>query len=147
MADLQETYRAFTTNLNPVGTAQLTVLDVAPLSRLTNDIALVREDAPSGSLTGLVLDAASGLPIEGDVPVVAHSLNSDLHFGVLALADGSFDIPDLPPGSYRVTASSRNHVSAAEEVTITSTTPLVLNLQLEPDPNGDAGDLQRCGFL
>ena len=76
--------------------------------------------APKGTLTGIITDCTSGLPIAGAlVSVEGGSFRT-------TDATGSYAMP-LPPGTYNVTVSSPGHDPFASMATISNGSPTTLN--------------------
>ncbi len=67
-------------------------------------LALALADVPSGSISGVVLDAGTGAPLEGISVYTRHGLRE-----VIAKTDaqGRYELKDLSPGEYRVSAFNR----------------------------------------
>ncbi len=95
------------TNLIPCGLAALFLALAAPASA---------QDAPPGALAGRVLDS-TGAVVVGARVSVQPSLGGPGR-AVETDAAGVYRVPDLPAGSYRVTATSPGFAPAAEMATI-----------------------------
>jgi len=85
--------------------------DELPFHAGQEDITLTLD--PAGSVAGKVVGRGSGQPlanavigIESDTPGMGYFLFEEETF--VSAADGSFQIPDVPAGSYRVTATFTN---------------------------------------
>jgi len=86
--------------------------------------------AYSGTLSGHILDAESGLPLPG-----AHALLVDLDLGAVAGADGTFAIPRLPTGEYTVQFSYVGYRSVRLTIAVYPETPLLPpTIRLRPEP-------------
>src|ERR1700730_3941304 len=71
----------------------------------------------SGSLSGKVLDSASGKPISGATVYLA-----DLKLGAIADASGQYHFSNLPSGTYLIEAHAIGFTSLTRNVTISGTT-------------------------
>jgi len=67
----------------------------------------------SGTITGSVRDAATGLPLAG-------ATVSDGPASTTSDASGAYALANVPPGSYTVTASASGYTGAAQSVTVTA---------------------------
>jgi iron complex outermembrane recepter protein len=80
----------------------------------------------SGSLSGKVIDSATGKALPGASVYIA-----DLKLGVIADADGHYLFANLPLGTYLVEAHSIGHSSQLKNVTISSKSVLDFSLGLQ----------------
>ena len=81
----------------------------------------------TGSITGIVTDAASGQPVAGaQVSIPA------LGTGVLSLADGRFALVGLPPGTHEVQAELIGHLTTSESVVVPEGGAVFVELRMQP---------------
>lgn len=85
-------------------------------------------NSPAGTIAGTITEAGTGNPIEG-VHVVVADGTVVVGFG-LSDNNGAYSIPDLAPGSYRVTVGKRTFVIAwaVADVALNATT--IVNFSL-----------------
>src|SRR5205823_10945643 len=76
-------------------TSQNRTVSVGPGATVTQNFALVK---PYGAISGTVIDAATGAPI--NAATVSYSGGS-----TATNASGQYTLPNVPPGNYVVTAS------------------------------------------
>ena len=65
----------------------------------------------AGTISGIVTDAQSGDPIQGALVEVE---GTDILLSEVTGVDGTYQIPDVPPGQYNVTASAADHEGETE---------------------------------
>jgi iron complex outermembrane recepter protein len=80
----------------------------------------------SGSLSGKVMDSASGKPLPGASVYIA-----DLKLGALADETGNYRFANLPTGTYLVEAHAIGHSTQIKNVTVTEHAVLDFNLGLQ----------------
>lgn len=72
----------------------------------------------AASIAGFVLDEASGAPIPGALLSLRPVEGPDFLFADSTLADGTFHLFHVPPGTYRFTATARDHASAEQLISV-----------------------------
>ncbi|MCP4536361.1 MAG: hypothetical protein GY832_04370 [Chloroflexi bacterium] len=82
-------------------------------------------DAPTGVISGVIIDASTGLPISGanvttDPPTA--SITTD--------AEGKFLISDVPPGHHTIVATKHGYVSQDTKITIAASETATANFNL-----------------
>jgi len=87
---------------------------------------------PSGAFSGTVTHALTDSPIEGaTVTVNGHSTTTD--------ADGHYNIANVPPGDYTVSASKPSYQTESTSATAVSGETTTVNIMLTPLPGTIAG--------
>ncbi len=81
-----------------------------------------------GSITGSVTDAEDGSPIAG-------ATVSDGTRTATTDASGKYNIADVPPGTYQVTAGKEGYVNVTLTATVVSGGTTVMNFSLNPKPD------------
>jgi hypothetical protein len=81
-----------------------------------------------GSLSGIVLDHATGKPIAGAVVTV------DTILSATTGTDGTFSIARVPTGDFDYTISAQGYVPISASALIAAGKPATLNLNLDPNP-------------
>ncbi len=102
--------------------------------------------AQSGSVTGTVTDATTGLPING---TLIRLLDTELR--TLSNANGRFLIPGVPAGAYTVQTAHVGYAAASQEVTVAAGAVAALDFELaisavaldEVIVTGTAGAVER----
>lgn len=93
--------------------------------------AVLAQQAPSGRLSGTVVDA-TGAVIPG-AEVVVKEVTTNLEYRMTTNADGYFLVPSLPIGTYTVTVTASGFKSLViQSVSVSAATPVNLKLTLEP---------------
>jgi large repetitive protein len=98
------------------------------------------ENGATGNLSGIVVDAATGLPIQGAKVSVRLSLSiyclTAPGFGDKYSAEtnesGAYEITDIPVGSYVIAATAKGYQTGTQEVTIENGITTQLNFLLKP---------------
>ena len=67
--------------------------------------------APGVEIRGRVVDAEAGDPVPGASVAIWSPADGSIVTGAVAWADGSFQVPGVPPGSYYVLVTSIGHAS------------------------------------
>jgi hypothetical protein len=106
-------------------TLSVTVVGTTPITG--QDLALT----DAGAVTGVITDAATGLPIAG-VSVSSDSLGTG--GPVTTGTDGSYSLPDVSVGSVRITVTPPDdtHVAQVVPTTVTADGPNVVSVALAP---------------
>lgn len=93
------------------------------------DVAVRIEAA---TLSGRVEDAGSGEPVPEATLTLRPTAGTDFLITDGSLADGSFRILHVPPGSYRLTARANGYAPSEHEVRLSTGEELGLDLHLSP---------------
>lgn len=89
-----------------------------------------------GTITGLITDAGGAVVPGADV--VATHLETNSNFKAVSTSVGSYRIPYLPPGSYKVTAALKGFKNAvAEQVAVAVAAVVTVDLRLEVGSSSD----------
>src|SRR3954451_1911437 len=86
-------------------------------------MAAMAMGAHAGTITGTVLEAASGKPVaSASVSVSGTTLNA------ITSTDGRFVFPDVPTGTYTVTATYRGFHDSSGAVKVVDETPVDISI-------------------
>jgi hypothetical protein len=100
---------------------------ICKASYIINGLGIsVASSVTNGNISGIVTDTAS-VPISG-------ATVSDGTRSVITDSSGQYTIPDVPPGTYTVTASANGYVSASQPATVTEGSTATVNFILSPIP-------------
>jgi len=72
---------------------------------------------PFGGLSGMTRDAADKQPV-AQVRITAHNLDTGADHAATSLPDGTFAVPDLEPGRYKVAASREGFLTSLASVDV-----------------------------
>ena len=116
-----------TASADGYSSASATVAVVSGTTSAANFAVAQVAPPTAGSISGMVSDAADGMPLSG--AAVSDGTRT-------ALTDGSgrYTIADVPPGSYTVTASATGYSSASATVTVVSGETSVADFSLTKVP-------------
>jgi thermitase len=131
---LPGSYKIVASATGYVGVAQVVEVKEGQASRA--DFALVTSTPTSGSITGKVTDAATGLPIVGaTVTDGARTALSD--------TNGQYIISDVPQGTYTVSASAIGYSASSQAVSVVAGQTITANFALAklPSPGSIAGKI------
>lgn len=94
---------------------------------LTAGTAAPQQSGASGSLTGAVVDSASGLPI-----IAAEVRLTDLHRVDRTHADGAFEFLDVPPGTHTVSIRRLGYREFRQIVVVTAGAATRIRVTMQP---------------
>jgi hypothetical protein len=77
---------------------------------LTRDVQIVPWPAPTSSVSGTIVDSVTGDPIPG-ASVGLFSLDNGSNYSVSTGVDGTFDIPNVVPGSFGLSVDGAGYVT------------------------------------
>jgi len=118
----------------------------------------IATDAQAGTITGTVVEAASGKPVAS-----ANVSVSGTQFSTTTSADGRFAFPDVPKGTYTINVTYRGFHDSSGGVSVVDDTPVDIKISAyetalgevvvaanlnAPDQTGISGDpsaVQRAG--
>jgi uncharacterized delta-60 repeat protein len=112
-ADVGQTIRVRETAANPYGTGSVDSAATAPVK------------AGAGAVAGTVRRAAT------NAAIVGAAVNCGNGHSAYTAGDGTYSIPDVPPGSYSCTASANRYRSSTRDVTVISGHPTIANFNLD----------------
>ena len=101
-------------------TSQNRTVSVGPGATVTQNFALVK---PYGAISGTVIDAATGAPI--NAATVSYSGGS-----TATNASGQYTLPNVPPGNYIVTASAARYTSKSQSIVVSAGATATANFGL-----------------
>ena len=85
------------------------------------------QDSGSGTITGVALDAETGLPLAG-----AHAFIGATMIGTATDAEGHFELSNVPPGLHKLWVSMIGYEPESEEFTVGDTTEFAFDISLQP---------------
>jgi len=115
-------------NLLRTGLAALGMNTFLGASKYVGDMGEFFQPAGTGSITGVVTDSGTGLPIAGATVSGPATATTD--------ASGNYVLPSVATGTYSLTAAAAGYQSASSTVTVSDATPITQNFALTRTSSG-----------